>query len=122
MPPLEYAATPLLQTHRSVVLDHITGSKNPADGHSRRPDYAENVELPSGSLIPPTFSSEFIAIQCRARTWQFVYFSFGRSLAELERNPPPCIKYARIRQSRRFYRRIFSMSENSGRFICRSPC
>src|SRR5213596_2728446 len=52
MPPLEYAATPLLQTHRSVVLDHITGSKNPADGPSRRPDYAENVELPSGTLIP----------------------------------------------------------------------
>src|SRR5436309_15270781 len=52
MPPLEYAATPLLQTHRSVVLDHITGSKNPADGPSRRPDYAENVDLPSGTLIP----------------------------------------------------------------------
>src|SRR5436190_7368487 len=34
------------------VLDHITGSKNPADGPSRRPDYAENVELPSGTLIP----------------------------------------------------------------------
>ena len=34
------------------VLDHILGSKNPADGPSRRPDYAENVELPSGALIP----------------------------------------------------------------------
>src|SRR5205814_10314240 len=34
------------------VLDHITGSKNPADGPSRRPDYAENVDLPSGTLIP----------------------------------------------------------------------
>src|SRR5216117_2813094 len=52
MPPLEYAATPLLQTHRSVVLDHIIGSRNPADGPSRRPDYAENVDLPSGTLIP----------------------------------------------------------------------
>src|SRR5207248_2793826 len=34
------------------VLDHITSSKNPADGPSRRPDYAENVDLPSSSLIP----------------------------------------------------------------------
>ena len=34
------------------VLDHITGTKNPADGPSRRPDYAEDVELPSGALIP----------------------------------------------------------------------
>src|SRR5205814_6131516 len=34
------------------VLDHITGSKNPADGPSPCPDYAENVDLPSGTLIP----------------------------------------------------------------------
>ena len=34
------------------VLDHITGSKNPADGPSRCPDYVENVDLPSGTLIP----------------------------------------------------------------------
>src|SRR5437773_1056722 len=34
------------------ILDHITGSKNPADGPSRRPDYAENVDLPSGTPIP----------------------------------------------------------------------
>ena len=34
------------------VLDHIPGSKNPADGPSRRPDYAENVEAPNGALIP----------------------------------------------------------------------
>src|SRR4030095_7025515 len=34
------------------VLDHIPGTKNPADGPSRRPDYAENVEPPSGALIP----------------------------------------------------------------------
>src|SRR5205809_281497 len=46
----------------------------------------------------------FIATRCRARTWRFAlaFYCFGRSLAELERNPPPCIKYARIRQSRRF--------------------
>ena len=36
----------------NFVLDHITGSKNPADGPSRPPNYAENVELPSGALIP----------------------------------------------------------------------
>lgn len=34
------------------VLDHIAGAKNPADGPSRRPDYAENVTLSSGTLIP----------------------------------------------------------------------
>ena len=35
------------------VLDHIPGSKNPADGPSRRLDYAKNVDVPSGALIPP---------------------------------------------------------------------
>jgi hypothetical protein len=34
------------------VLAHIKGTKNPADGPSRRPDYMENVELPSAALIP----------------------------------------------------------------------
>ena len=34
------------------VLVHIKGTKNPADGPSRRPDYMENVELPTGALIP----------------------------------------------------------------------
>lgn len=34
------------------VLVHISGSKNPADGPSRRPDYAENVDVPMGTLIP----------------------------------------------------------------------
>jgi len=34
------------------VLAHIKGTKNPADGPSRRPDYMENVELPTGALIP----------------------------------------------------------------------
>src|SRR5436309_15976560 len=34
------------------ILDHITSSKNPANGPSHRPDYAENVDLPSGTLIP----------------------------------------------------------------------
>src|SRR5436190_22177412 len=36
----------------NFVLDYITSSKNPADGPSHRPDYTENVELPSGALIP----------------------------------------------------------------------
>ena len=34
------------------VLIHTPGKRNPADGPSRRPDYAENP-LPIGSLIPP---------------------------------------------------------------------
>ena len=34
------------------VLTHTPGKRNPADGPSRRPDYAENP-LPIGSLIPP---------------------------------------------------------------------
>ena len=34
------------------VLVHIQGTKNPADGPSRRPDYMENVEIPTGTLIP----------------------------------------------------------------------
>jgi len=31
------------------VLVHIKGTKNPADGPSRRPDYMENVEIPTGT-------------------------------------------------------------------------
>jgi hypothetical protein len=34
------------------VLVHTPGSKNPADGPSRRPDYAQDVDLPTGALIP----------------------------------------------------------------------
>jgi len=34
------------------VLDHIPGSRNPADGLSRRPDYANDIDIPSGALIP----------------------------------------------------------------------
>ena len=34
------------------VLVHIEGKKNPADGPSRRPDYMEDVEVPTGTLIP----------------------------------------------------------------------
>src|SRR5436190_438213 len=36
------------------VLTPIPGSKNPADGPSRRPDYAEDVTAPSGPLLPPS--------------------------------------------------------------------
>jgi Reverse transcriptase (RNA-dependent DNA polymerase)/RNase H-like domain found in reverse transcriptase/Integrase zinc binding domain/Chromo (CHRromatin Organisation MOdifier) domain/gag-polyprotein putative aspartyl protease len=39
-------------TGYDFVLVHIKGTRNPADGPSRRPDYMENVELPSGTLIP----------------------------------------------------------------------
>src|SRR5215471_4800150 len=34
------------------VLVHIKGTKNPADGPSRHPDYMEDIELPTGTLIP----------------------------------------------------------------------
>ena len=34
------------------VLDHISGSENPADGPSRHPDYSIGVDLPGGTLIP----------------------------------------------------------------------
>ena len=34
------------------VLTPIPGSKNPADGPSRRPDYAEDIEMPNGPLLP----------------------------------------------------------------------
>src|SRR5271169_3060821 len=34
------------------VLEHTPGGKNPADGPFRRPDYAENIEMPYGALIP----------------------------------------------------------------------
>jgi chemotaxis protein CheY-P-specific phosphatase CheC len=36
------------------VLDHIAGSKNPADGPSRRPDYSKDVDIPSGALLQPS--------------------------------------------------------------------
>jgi hypothetical protein len=36
------------------VLVHTPGSSNPADGPSRRPDYATDVPKPSGSLLPPS--------------------------------------------------------------------
>ena len=35
------------------VLVHLPGIKNPADGPSRRPDYAQNLPVPTGSLLPP---------------------------------------------------------------------
>jgi hypothetical protein len=38
------------------VLNHVRGSKNPADDPSRRPDYAKDVDRPSGALIPPSAS------------------------------------------------------------------
>ena len=34
------------------VLTPIPGSKNPADGPSRCPDYEEDVEMPNGPLFP----------------------------------------------------------------------
>ena len=34
------------------VLVHIPGIRNPADGPSRCPNYAHDLQYPSGSLIP----------------------------------------------------------------------
>ena len=36
------------------VIAHVPGHRNPADGPSRRPDYSEDVNLPSAQLIPPS--------------------------------------------------------------------
>ena len=41
------------------VLTPIPGSKNPADGPSRRPDYAEDVTAPSGPLLPSSALRNF---------------------------------------------------------------
>ena len=42
-----------LLTNYDFVLIPISGTKNPADGPSRRPDYAQDIPVPTGSLIPP---------------------------------------------------------------------
>jgi len=34
------------------VLCHIQGTKNPADGLSRRPDYSNGIELQQGTIVP----------------------------------------------------------------------
>ena len=36
----------------NFILTPIPGTKNPADGLSRRPDYSDNVEMPTGFVIP----------------------------------------------------------------------
>ena len=42
-----------LLANYDFVLILIPGTKNPADGPSHRPDYAQNVPVSTGSLIPP---------------------------------------------------------------------
>ena len=42
-----------LLANYDFVLIPIPGTKNPADGPSRRSDYVQNVPVPTGSLIPP---------------------------------------------------------------------
>jgi len=42
-----------LLANYDFVLIPIPGTKNPSDGPSRRPDYAQDVPVPTGSLIPP---------------------------------------------------------------------
>jgi Reverse transcriptase (RNA-dependent DNA polymerase)/RNase H-like domain found in reverse transcriptase/Integrase zinc binding domain/Chromo (CHRromatin Organisation MOdifier) domain/Aspartyl protease len=41
-----------LLANYDFVLVHVPGIKNPADGPSRRPDYAQDVPVPTGSLLP----------------------------------------------------------------------
>jgi hypothetical protein len=41
-----------LLANYDFVLIHTPGIKNPADGPSRRPDYAHDISVPTGSLIP----------------------------------------------------------------------
>ena len=42
-----------LLANYDFVLIPIPGTKNPADGPSRRPDYALDIPVPTGALIPP---------------------------------------------------------------------
>ena len=42
-----------LLANYDFVLIPIPGTKNPADGASRCPNYAQDVPVPTGSLIPP---------------------------------------------------------------------
>ena len=42
-----------LLANYDFVLIHTPGVKNPADGPSRRPDYNQDIPVPSASLIPP---------------------------------------------------------------------
>ena len=42
-----------LLANYDFVLVPIPGTKNPADGPSRRPDYALDIPVPTGALIPP---------------------------------------------------------------------
>jgi len=37
----------------NFVLIPIPGTRNPADGPSRRPHYVQDIPVPTGSLIPP---------------------------------------------------------------------
>jgi len=42
-----------LLANYDFILVPISGTKNPADGPLRRPDYAQDVPVPTGPLIPP---------------------------------------------------------------------
>ena len=39
-------------TNYDIILAHVMGKKNPADGPSSRPDYMAGIEVPSGAVIP----------------------------------------------------------------------
>ena len=42
-----------LLANYDFVLIPVPGTKNPADGPSHRPDYTQDIPVPTGSLIPP---------------------------------------------------------------------
>jgi hypothetical protein len=42
------------------TIEHLDGTKNPADGPSRRPDYEEGYERPSARLLATTTSYQYL--------------------------------------------------------------
>jgi hypothetical protein len=42
------------------TIEHLDGTKNPADGPSRRPDYEEGYERPSARLLATSTSYEYL--------------------------------------------------------------
>jgi len=51
----------------NFVLAHIPGPTNPADGPSHRPNYAEDQDLPVGTLLPPSSCPHILNISTVAK-------------------------------------------------------
>ena len=75
------------------VLVHIKGTKNPADGPSRRPDYMENVELPTDALIPRS-ALRFLYPQ---ESQVSLLMAFWNQIGVHARSPPSISFYRRSR-------------------------